>query len=1179
VNRSPSGLVRSAPPFVDRTQEVEWLAQWLREAVSGRPRVVLIQGEAGIGKTRLLQEVRSTAQRLHMQICFGRCYEDLAFPYLPIIESLLPELEQLGDANQIDPSDRDVISRLLHGRAPAATESGPSIVSQPDEDKLQLFLAVGRGTVRLAQKSPTLVVVDDLHWADRLSLDLFDHLVVGVAEAAMREAVPLVIVGTYRPLETEDRLTRLIARLQREDICRSFMLQGLDEPDVHELIGGLGLARPSHQLTATVSGATQGNPLFVQEVVDHLVRQDALKEQGGYLVTTTAGSDLRLPHQVTSAIVARSQGLSEDCRRVLTLASFVGERFSLEAVAALGSVPEDKLLDLLEEATHHRLLRSEGPAFQFAHPLVRHVFYHEPSAARRERIHKEIAESLQRLYAGGAETHLLEIAHHLVRAGSAAPAGTVVEYAHRAADHAFRVFAWSEAARYYEAALAAAESAGGLTDEDRASLHYWAGLAFYHDRDVGPCLHHFDKAIETYRRIGDVRGLARALMEKTRTLTITAIPLGALGDLQPLEDVLTALGDREPGLRGHIAAVMAEAYRNSRQADKAKEKAQQALEIGQQLGDDDLCAYAAFALGLAHVNDLSVREALDAGESARDYARRASDLIREGWALHRLPLSLTLLGRIDEAQAVAAEACALTGRTHDWWNHSIGLSHLACVAVVQGDFGAAEQRARETMLMVSRSQYPWGGLRSLLALAGGRALRGAWAEAEDALDLLVEKGRVFRDPGPIVQTFARVFRQLLRARSGTPGGDLERLAADLMRIVGRDSYSVAPLCALVELGDLAAAPAIADHSYPALSRAAERGVHFSTGWMFLVPRVLGNADAVNRRWNAADVHFRAAIDVATASGTRPELGRTYLDYARMLTARSDQGDRARAIVLLTQAVAIFVDLGMAPFTQDAARLAKALGADIATTAKPRAEYPDNLSEREVQVLVRMAEGRTGEQIAGDLVLGPDTIADHVTSILSKTKVPDAAAASAYAAEKGLTSPAEAAQSLRIILVTDVVASGALINRAGDAKAHELIRTHNTLIRECLSAHLGTEVTHTGDGIEASFLSASSAVECAIAIQQAFDRRNAEHPTEPLQVRIGINAGEPIPTEGRLFGAAVHTAFRICARANPGQILVSEVVRQLVAGKGLALTSRGRLGLRGVPGRIHIHEVSWQRGPK
>jgi class 3 adenylate cyclase len=168
---------------------------------------------------------------------------------------------------------------------------------------------------------------------------------------------------------------------------------------------------------------------------------------------------------------------------------------------------------------------------------------------------------------------------------------------------------------------------------------------------------------------------------------------------------------------------------------------------------------------------------------------------------------------------------------------------------------------------------------------------------------------------------------------------------------------------------------------------------------------------------------------------------------------------------------------------------------------------------------------------------------------------------------------EAVQPLSV-LITDMEGSTALIDRLGDVQAHALLRIHNALIRECLGVHEGTEVTHTGDGIEASFRSASNAVECAVAIQRAFTRYNAEHPTTPIRVRVGINAGEPITTEGRLFGTAVHAAFRICTRARPGQILISDVVRQLVAGHSFVLINRGRVALKGFRGRVHLHEVLW-----
>jgi class 3 adenylate cyclase len=168
--------------------------------------------------------------------------------------------------------------------------------------------------------------------------------------------------------------------------------------------------------------------------------------------------------------------------------------------------------------------------------------------------------------------------------------------------------------------------------------------------------------------------------------------------------------------------------------------------------------------------------------------------------------------------------------------------------------------------------------------------------------------------------------------------------------------------------------------------------------------------------------------------------------------------------------------------------------------------------------------------------------------------------------------------LHIILVTDIAGSSAIIEHLGDARAYELLCIHNTIIRTCLRRHHGAEVTHTGDGIEASFASAARAVACAIAIQRAFARHNRGPAIYPLRVRIGINAGEPIPTEGRLFGTAVHTTFYLCSQAQPEQILTAEVIPQLATGKRFSYIDRGPLTLKGSVKQMRVYEVQWKKQP-
>ena len=166
-------------------------------------------------------------------------------------------------------------------------------------------------------------------------------------------------------------------------------------------------------------------------------------------------------------------------------------------------------------------------------------------------------------------------------------------------------------------------------------------------------------------------------------------------------------------------------------------------------------------------------------------------------------------------------------------------------------------------------------------------------------------------------------------------------------------------------------------------------------------------------------------------------------------------------------------------------------------------------------------------------------------------------------------------AVRTILFTDLESSVATTQRLGDAKAMDLLRRHDALIRDALTNHNGSEIKHTGDGIMASFVAASAAVECSIAIQQAFHLHNEQHPDGPFHVRIGLCAGEPVMEHEDLFGTTVQLASRVCDCATPGEILIANVVRELCMGKGFLFSDREEQTLRGFEDPVRLHEVVWQ----
>jgi len=179
-------------------------------------------------------------------------------------------------------------------------------------------------------------------------------------------------------------------------------------------------------------------------------------------------------------------------------------------------------------------------------------------------------------------------------------------------------------------------------------------------------------------------------------------------------------------------------------------------------------------------------------------------------------------------------------------------------------------------------------------------------------------------------------------------------------------------------------------------------------------------------------------------------------------------------------------------------------------------------------------------------------------------------------EQAAVTPAEAVApgGFRTVLFTDVEGSTALTQRLGDAKAREVLRAHERIVREALKSHGGSEIKALGDGFLASFSSVTRAVECAIAVQQAFARHN-ETAAEPLHIRVGLSAGEPIEEEGDIFGETVILAARVAAKAEGGEILASLAVRELCAGKGFLFADRGEVALRGFEEPVRLYQVRWQ----
>jgi len=1136
------GRLTHQPGFVARDAEIAWLERCLQEAVAGRPQLVTIVGEPGVGKTRLMRELRARAAQARFEVCTGRGEAELAVPYRALATALEPVLASEGSS-----APQCALAReLLRGGEPAPSALDPS--ADLDRASRRAVLALQAEVLSLAERRPLLLALDDLQWFDRASVEFLVRLAGALSTPSPRAPRHLMMIATQRWVTPDDELSTSLGRLQREPITSVIELGGLDPRGVGRLLTSLGVRQPSAQLVEAISDLTRGNPLFVQEIYLYLRRHGIVSEYGE-LPDAARLEVLELPANVVDAVASRRQSLSPETAELVTLAACLGLRFSLERLAAVSGLERGKLLDRLEEAAAAHVLEAGEQTLEFTHPLVRHAFYAGAGDFHRRRLHLGIADRLERSAAGAEDRSDVEIAQHLVRAGPLADRERRAVFGRRAGDRALAASAFGDAARFYGTALEARGPQASASE--RAELHYLAGLARYRDSDGRRAVEEFERAAAAYEEAGDALGAGLAHLERTRVqITLDPLPYGTLADVAPLEKALALCGDQD-ATRGRILSLLSGVHWTARQPEAAVRRAAEALQVGLRLEDDALCCEASSALSLAQTQVLDLHEAAESCRGAVDFARRADAPWLESNTLSRLPLLQVWLGELDQAELAVREAEALGRRIQDWSSLSLALAARVSREVARGSFSAAERWYEEVLRMAERSAYPWGAFNAVPAIACSHVARGDPGAADAALARMVEPGALFPEPGPTIQLLAWIYRQVVALHSGTDPALRERLAATLADVEPEPRPEIGAIggyCATIEIADELGDPALAAATEGAVASAYERGVLFSSGWVFLIPRMLAVAARLRGDFDLAQKRLEAATELATRAGARAELGRCYLDRAHLLETRGRASEQAEAAAAARRALAIFALLDMRPFARRSETLIERL---------PRCDGgPPAIGGRERELLGRIARGAApAKSVAG---AGLET-GRFVRELLERVEAaePDDRADEPLA--RTVTAPAEAVGSGApgcvplVVLITDMVGSTELLDRLGQHEALERMGDHNHILRACLAEAGGTEIQHTGDGLFATFLSAERAVRCAIAMQKALARHNADSGSEPIQVRMGLAAGEVLPVEGRLFGTPVNGAVRV---GRPGRDRGDRPSASAGLGRGLHLSRPG-----------------------
>ena len=865
----------SADVFVGRERELAELVRALDDAVGGRGRVMLVVGEPGIGKTRLMEQLMSEARARAVSVLTGRCWEAGGAPaYWPWVQSMrayVRDVEPAALREQLGSGAAEVAELLPELRGLLTDLPDPPPV-EADGARFAVFDAVGAFLRRAAESVPLVLVFDDLHAADDPSLLLLRFVAREIAHS------PVLVIGAFRDVDPamHPSLRATVAELVREPHVRQIALSGLAEPDVGRYVELATATEAAPQLTQAIQSETRGNPLFVTEVVRWLAAEGSLSRPD---------AQVRIPPEVHAVIAQRVARLSPTCREILAFASVLGRGFAVDVLAQLADMRQAALLAALDEAIVERVIEEVPGApnrLRFAHALIRDTVYEGLAPARRVSLHGAAGEALETVHAASLDAHLAELAHHYCAAARGGAPDVAVDYAARAGDRAARQHAYEEAVRLYGMAL---ELAGD--EQVRCELLLASGEAHARSGDTAGSKRIHHEAAELATSLGLPKLLARAALGYGGRLVWDVSRDDA--NLVPLlERALAALGQRDDSLRVRLLARLAggplkdPSFPPERKAALATE----AVEVARRIGDPVALAHALDAYIPASESPDTTIELLELADELLALALELGDRELSASAHEHRVGRLMELGRIPEATAGVEAMRKLAGELRQPAQQWLSEVCAARLALLEGRLPEAESLIAGARAIGERTQGWNAAVAFRLQFYLLRREQGRAGEVEELVN-----GSVVEYP-----TFP-LWRCVQAQMAAALGHDAQ--ARETIEALAAHDFAALPFDAmwLVSMGFLAeAASAVGDarraellyaRLLPYGGRIAVSYPEISTG---AIARYLGLLASTQAGWDAAETHFQQARELNERIGARPWVVRTQRDHAQMLLARNAAGD-------------------------------------------------------------------------------------------------------------------------------------------------------------------------------------------------------------------------------------------------------------------------------------------------
>jgi DNA-binding CsgD family transcriptional regulator/tetratricopeptide (TPR) repeat protein len=951
------------PTFIGRKVELASLGADFAQARQGNGGVILVTGDLGIGKTRLAEEFARIAAGDLAIVARGRFYESLeSAAYTGIRESLLTLLQTDEVRYALDTSS-PYLSALTTLAPEFAEVIGPDpVAAAASADQYRLWRGIAEVITTAARLAPVLVFIDDLHWADS---GTFGFLRFFGEELRISR---VLFVATLRRDEAQERVSELTTHLRRTQTVKILHVDGLSKRDVGAMATDIADRDVSADLVEAIHGQSQGNPLFVEELVRNILSGPS---GGGELPDP---AELEVPAGIRDLMQRRLSRLRSKCAELLRVMAVVGRECDLglailvmksDRAGVLASVDEGISADVIREAQDGRLV--------FSHPLMRTVIYRDMPLSDRLTMHLEVAEAMAGRRGRNA-ANTLELAHHIAAASEIADPREVAEQCLAGARQARLLFSFDEGSMLANEALSALDR---LSAEDPVLRGQVLTELGYAENGLGrpeAALLRYTEALRVYREVGDVGGstdvrrwLVSTLLQQGRAPE--ALSISRAGLVEAAEE----RADRYHGLvAGHSMALMFTGA-----ITEAGPWVQKSLDIA---FDDVTTANANHVAGGWNAWGGGDRQAATAC-----FRAASESLVAGGWDSTAAGIegdhmvAAYFLGEFEEsarAQERAARLASSVGRVATITDlhafRSLKHVHRGAWEVAEQEFAAWQDATNE---LGAGTLYGHIARRS-------NALKQLWmrgpGDARPVLDMS------FALDLPLLPMLAVEGSDAAAARTGL--GILQKTIPAQGRgllWMGAALPIVTVMCSLRD-------EAVTEWYTPLQEYS---GCIFD--W-FMVDLELARISALERRWEDAEGHLEEARDLCLAQELRPFLAQAHHQQGLLYLERRSAGDRARAYSHLEQALAVSQELGMDHLSSKTREL-------IATPrrGRPSGQKSHGLTERELTVVRLLADGKSNRMIAETLYVTEKTVEHHLSRIYSKLNVTGRGEAGAFAVRNGL----------------------------------------------------------------------------------------------------------------------------------------------------------------------------------